>query len=278
MNLKIKLKKNHPFLVAEIGWNFLGNLKLAKKLILSAKKNGADAVKFQIWDPKNLKKGPWDKDGRRELYEKSFLDKKKYKHLYDYSKKINILCFASVWSIADMKLLKSVSNQVVKIPSPEAYNLDLIKACLKNFKKVIISCGCLNFKELKSIIKLKNKDKIIALHCVSSYPLKPNECNFQKYNFLKSKFKNVGYSGHLEGINDAIFAMANDACLIEKHFTLDKKLPGRDNKFSITPQELKKMKNTRDIFEKFNFKKGLDVQKSELDIKKNYRGRWIKNS
>ena len=81
MSFKLKLKKNHSFLVAEIGWNFLGNIKLAKKLILSAKKNGADAVKFQIWNPKNLKKGPWDKDVRRELYEKYYLYKKKYTEL-----------------------------------------------------------------------------------------------------------------------------------------------------------------------------------------------------
>ena len=110
-----------------------------------------------------------------------------------------------------MELLKSVSNQVVKIPSPEAYNIKLIKACLKNFKKVIISCGCLNIQELKNIITLRDKKKIIVLHCVSTYPLKSKECNFQKFYYLKGKFKDVGYSGHLEGINDAIFAIANNA-------------------------------------------------------------------
>ena len=97
------------------------------------------------------------------MYEKSYLDKKKYTELFKYSKKNNILCFASVWSIADMELLKSVSNQVVKIPSPEAYNIKLIKACLKNFKKVIISCGCLNIQELKNIITLRDKKKIIRI-------------------------------------------------------------------------------------------------------------------
>ncbi len=74
-------------LVAEVGWNFLGNLNLAKKMIGAAKKSGADAVKFQIWDPSNLKNGPWDKDGRREIYEKAFLDKKKYLYLKKFAKK-----------------------------------------------------------------------------------------------------------------------------------------------------------------------------------------------
>ena len=67
-------------LVAEIGWNFLGNIDLAKKMIIAAKKSGADAVKFQIWDPKFLKKGQWDKDGRRQIYEKAFLTKKNMKN------------------------------------------------------------------------------------------------------------------------------------------------------------------------------------------------------
>ena len=133
--MKLKLNKNKSFIVAEIGWNFLGDINLAKKMILSAKRSGADAVKFQIWNPKNLKKGSWDKDGRRKLYEKSFLDKKKYKSLYDFSKKNNICCFASVWSSKDLKILSSVSKEIVKIPSPEAYNLDLIKEALKVFKK-----------------------------------------------------------------------------------------------------------------------------------------------
>ena len=77
-------------LVAEIGWNFLGNINLAKKMILSAKKNGADAVKFQIWDPKFLKKGPWDNDGRRKIYEKAYLDEKKYRLIKTFCKKIRL--------------------------------------------------------------------------------------------------------------------------------------------------------------------------------------------
>ena len=86
--MKLKLNKNKSFIVAEIGWNFLGDINLAKKMILSAKRSGADAVKFQIWNPKNLRKGSWDKDGRRKLYEKSFLDKKSINHYTTFPKKI----------------------------------------------------------------------------------------------------------------------------------------------------------------------------------------------
>ena len=177
-----------------------------------------------------------------------------------------------------MKVLKSVSNEIVKIPSPEAYNIKLIKECIKNFKKIIISCGCLSIKELKKLSRLKNKNKLIVLHCVSSYPLKSDECNFKKFFYLKKKFKHVGYSGHYNGIEDAIFAIANKACMIEKHFTTNNNLPGRDNKFSLTPKDLKKIKSFRDVFFNFNINRGLSLQKSEKDIFKNYRGRWIRNN
>ena len=85
------LKKiQNSFLIAEIGWNFLGNLKLAEKMIKSAKNNGADAVKFQIWDPKFLKAGKWDQDGRKQIYQKAYLDKDKYLKIKNICKKIKL--------------------------------------------------------------------------------------------------------------------------------------------------------------------------------------------
>ena len=268
-------------LVAEIGWNFLGNIDLAKKMIVSAKKSGADAVKFQIWNPKFLKKGKWDKDGRRKIYEKAQLTKKKYLELKKFSRKNSIRCFSSVFNIDGLKLVKSSNDTWIKIPSHEAYNFDLIKDALNNFKKVIISAGCLKKKELIKLINLINskknyKMKTTLLHCVSSYPLLAENCNFFKFDYLKSKFHNVGYSGHFDGIEDAIYALFNGATLIEKHFTTNKRLPGRDNKFALNYDDFKKLNDYRIKYEKFIISRGVDLQKCEKDIFKNYRGRWSK--
>ena len=268
-------------LVAEIGWNFLGNIDLAKKMIVSAKKSGADAVKFQIWNPKFLKKGKWDNDGRRKIYEKAQLTKKKYLELKKFSRKNSIRCFSSVFNIDGLKLVKSLNDTWIKIPSHEAYNFSLIKDALKNFKKVIISAGCLKKKELIKLINLINskkkyKMKTTLLHCVSSYPLLAENCNFFKFDYLKSKFHNVGYSGHFDGIEDAIYALFNGATLIEKHFTTNKRLPGRDNKFALNYDDFKKLNDYRTKYEKFIISRGVDLQKCEKDIFKNYRGRWSK--
>jgi N,N'-diacetyllegionaminate synthase len=268
-------------LVAEIGWNFLGKLSLAKKMILEAKKAGSDAVKFQIWDPKYLKNGKWDYDGRRKIYEKAFLDEKKYKILKQFSKKNSIKCFASAFNLDGIKLLKKCGDKWIKIPSHEAYNFELITFALNNFQKIMISAGCLKKNELNKLIKLISSKKIYQsrttlLHCVSSYPLKTKDCNFQKFKYIKSKLNKVGYSGHLQGIEDSVYALYNGAEIIEKHFTINNKLPGRDNKFALTYKDLSLLNNFRKSFEEFKINKGLDLQKCEIDIFKNYRGRWSK--
>ena len=273
----IKIKKQSTYLVAEIGWNFLGNINLAKKMILGAKISGADAVKFQIWDPSKLKNGPWDKDGRRKIYEKSALTFKTYKLLKKFSQKNNIFCFASVFTADSLKIIKRSGDKVVKIPSHESYNIPLIKMALKNFQQVVISVGALTLPELKKIFFLKNKNKVIILHCVSSYPLKIENCNFFKFNFLKKKFKNVGYSGHLKGNEDSIYAMANGAVLVEKHFTINKNLSGRDNKFSLSPNEFSELQKWRENIKLFNKKKTISLLNCEREIVRKCRGRWQKN-
>lgn len=268
-------------LVAEIGWNFLGDLSLAKKMILSAKKSGADAVKFQIWDPKFLTNGLWDYDGRRQIYEKAYLSEKKYRILKNFSVKNSIDCFASAFNIDGLKLLKKLNDKWVKIPSHESYNLPLINYALKNFQKIIISAGCLKKFELKKLINLiiinKALKKVTLLHCVSSYPLKPKNCNFEKFHYIKKMLGKVGYSGHFEDIDDAIYAISCGAEVVEKHFTTNNKLAGRDNKFSLTPDKFKNLNRYRNNYKDFMINKGLNLQKCELDIYKNYRGRWSKN-
>ena len=269
-------------LVAEIGWNFIGNLKLAKKMILAAKKSGADFVKFQIWNPKNLKSGSWDYDGRRKIYEKAFLDEKKYKILSNFAKKKSIKCFSSAFNIEGLEVLKKARDQWVKIPSHEAYNLKMIIFALNNFQKVVISAGCLKTNELKNLIKLiKSKKKFlkkaIVLHCVSSYPLIAKNCNFDKFEYLKKELGKVGYSGHYDGVEDAIYAISKGAYLVEKHFTTNKKLPGRDNKFALNEKQFKEVYSFKNLCSEFKLKKGINLQECEKDIFKNYRGRWSKN-
>ena len=114
------------------------------------------------------------------------------------------------------------------------------------------------------------------MHCVSAYPCEFKNLNFPKMEKLKKFTKNIGYSGHHSSIDDGILAISKGAIIIEKHFTINPKLKGRDNKFAITIPMLKQLVNYRDNYFSMMKFKGLNIQACEMDIYKNYRGRWSK--
>jgi sialic acid synthase SpsE len=264
-------------LICEIGWNHLGKIKLAKKMIVAAKENGADFVKFQNFNVKNLMPGPWDFDGRRELYTKSQMTLKKQNILYKFCKKININFFSSVSSINDAKMLLKTQNRYVKIPSMESRNLKLITFCSKKFKKVFLSTGTSKLNEIKKSIKIIPKKKLILLHCVSSYPCDLVNANLPKINLLKKITKDVGFSDHTIGLTASLVSLNFKIKYIEKHFTIDQNLPGRDNKFAILPFELKILSNFIQNWKKTIKNHGNNFLKCEEEVRYKYSGRWSKN-
>jgi N,N'-diacetyllegionaminate synthase len=268
---------NKPKIIAEIGWNHLGNIKLAEKFIESAAKSGADFCKFQTWSPKYLKPGKWDFDGRRKIYEKATLSYDDHIKLKKICIKNKVKFITSIFNSNDLNFLSKLEKRFIKIPSHEVYNLDLITKCLKKFDKVFISVGAAKWSEITNITKLKNfKNKAVLMHCVSSYPCHFENLNFPKLEKLRKLTKNIGYSGHHSTIDDAILAISKGASIVEKHFTINPKLKGRDNKFAITPIMLTRLVDYRDNFYNMMKPKGLNVQGCEMDIFKNYRGRWSK--
>ena len=265
-------------LIAEIGWNHMGDMKLAEEMIAEASRSGVDYCKFQTWKVKNLKDGPWNTDGRLEIYNKAELSDQNHLTIVDLCKKHNVKFLTSVFNIKDIEFVSKLSNEAIKIPSHEVYNLDLIKKSCEKFKKIFISVGACKWEEFNNILNLDiDLKKVYFMHCVSSYPLNEDNVNFPKFLKIKDAHNQVGYSGHLKGIEDAIAAISFGAMIVEKHFTIDNDLPGRDNKFALLPKEMKIISNYRDIFFKMNIDKGLNVQECEMDIYKNYRGRWSKN-
>ncbi len=261
-------------IIAEIGWNHMGDLKLAKKMILSAKKNGADLVKTQIFDPKTLKPGPWDHDGRRKIYDKAMLDSIKYKKLIEFAKKQKINFFTSIMNISGAKMVLKYQNNLIKIPSTENTNYALLKFCNKKFKKIIVSTGTATFKEIKKIGKIINKKKLVILHCTSSYPCLATDVNLPKIKLLKKYFKKVGFSDHSFGIEASVLGLSYNLEYVEKHFTINRKLPGRDNKFAILPSDLKNLKRFINFSKEANKFRGMNFLKSEKEVRNIYRGRW----
>ncbi len=263
-------------IIAEIGWNHMGNMSLAKKMIKAAKDSGADFAKFQTWSTKTLYSGPWDKDGRLKIYKKAELSRVQHIELIKYCKSCKISFLTSVFNHLDVEWLKKLKLKYIKIPSPEIHNEKLLKAVDGKFNTVIASTGTATWTEVKKVKRIIKKSKLVLLHCVSAYPANAKNINLPRMNKLKKINKNVGYSGHLVGINDAIASLNYDPMFIEKHFTIDNKLPGRDNKFALLPDQLKQLVDYKNSLNLMNTFKGKNFQKVELDMRKNYRGRWSK--
>ena len=260
--------------IAEIGWNHCGDMNIAKKMIESAKTSGADYAKFQTWSTKRLKSGEWDSDGRREIYQKAELSKDDHLELKSFCENLNIEFLSSAFSIPDAELLVKLGCDTVKIPSFESRNKELIAYCNRNFDTIIMSCGTSTYGEIEESVKLIDKADLYLMHCVSVYPGEYNEANLPKMNELKKLCNKVGLSDHIEGVESSKIAIGEGAVILEKHFTIDNDLPGRDNKFAILPKQLKDLtnfiKNRSLMLENL----GLGFNDKENNSRLNYTGRF----
>lgn len=266
--------------VAEIGWNFMGDLDLAEKMISSAAESGANICKFQYWNPENLKEGPWDHDGRRKIYEAAKLDQNKIKILSDMCSASSVEFLVSVFSVKDAQFIYQQGFKSLKIPSHESYNVNLYEFCLQNFQRVFASIGACSENELDefSLLYGKYKDQcdISPMHCVSAYPCDESRLNLPRVTALRERFGTTGLSDHSQSLLSGGLSVGLGAQVIEKHFTTDKTLPGRDNKFALDPAELKIYIDNIRSAELMMLDHGLSSQDIESDIINNYRGRWTK--
>lgn len=266
----------NPIIIAEIGWNHMGDMKLAEKMIIKAKESGCDIAKFQTWNVSRLKSGEWDDDGRREIYNNAELSIEDHYFLQDICKKNSIKFLSSAFSIEDAKLLIKIGCNSVKIPSFEVSNIKLLKFCKDNFENIYLSTGTAKTKEIISVKELFEgwTGNLVVLHCVSSYPCTAKNINLPRINHLRKYFDNVGFSDHTQGVKITISSLNLNPLVIEKHFTIDQNLPGRDNKFAILPEEMKFITEYIDEMNNSMIDHGLDYQEIEESSREFYRGRF----
>ena len=265
-----------PLLIAEIGWNHMGDMDIAEKMIIKAKEAGCDTAKFQTWKVKRLRSGEWDYDGRREIYNSAELSEENHNFLKEKCIKNSIAFLSSAFSIEDAKLLKNIGCKSIKIPSFEVSNIDLLKYCKNSFKTIYISTGTANKKEILALHSLFKgwEGDLIVMHCVSSYPCTSENINLPRILHLRKFFKNVGFSDHTQGIKSTLCSLNLEPVAIEKHFTIDKELPGRDNKFAILPDEMKFISEYIQESRNAMVDHGIDFQDIETSSRDFYRGRF----
>lgn len=248
-------------LVAEVSANHCQNLKLAKKIILTAKKNNADAIKIQTYTAdtmtiKNNNKyfkitnGLWKGYNLWDLYNAAKTPFEWHGELFEYCKKIKIPIFSTPFDETAVDLLESLDCPVYKVASFEMNDLPLIKKISKTNKPIIISTGMANIHEIDETYKYAKKcgiKDITLLYCVSNYPAKDIDFNINNIKILKERFKcRIGFSDHSKNSEIAKAAIFAGAEIIEKHVACSNQKKGLDIKFSLKGKEIKSFKEDID--------------------------------
>lgn len=247
-----KIGEGQPcYIIAEIGINHNGDINLAKKLIKEAKEAGCEAVKFQ----KRTVDVVYTKDELGKLRENPFgttngdlkrgleFSKENYTEIDKYCKQLDLCWFASPWDEASVDFLDEFEVPCYKIASASLTDDGLLNHIRLKNKPIIMSVGMSSEIEVEHAVEVLGRDNLILLHTVSTYPAKAEHINLNAIKALEEKYPDIpiGYSGHETRDAISLAAVAMGACVIERHFTLDKNMWGSDQKASIEPQEMKNL-------------------------------------
>ena len=251
-----ELLNKHVFVIAEIGCNHNGEMDVARELVRAAAEAGADAAKFQSFNPSEM----ITKDASKALYQikatgikesqyqrlsRLKLDRKEHEELKSLCGDCSIIFCSSPFDHESVELLNELDVPFFKVGSGEITNLPLIEHLGSFGKPVILSTGMSNLGEIENALDAigkKSRENVVLLHCVSDYPAKWEEANLRAIQTLQSAFHlSVGFSDHTEGIELALVAVGMGAVIIEKHITLSKEMEGGDHKASLEPHEFKNM-------------------------------------
>lgn len=247
------------YIIAEAGVNHNGNIKIAKQLVEAAVEAHVDAIKFQTFKAINVvsklaKKADYQNTEKNksqtqlEMLKQLELDIEMHRELLSYCKKLGIEFLSTPFDLESIDLVASLGIDIMKIPSGEITNYPYLKKIGSLKKKVILSTGMSDLKEIRDALEVLYQNgttDVKILHCITEYPAPIDEVNLRAIKTLQDEFHvEVGYSDHTCGIIIPVVAVAMGAKIIEKHFTLDKNMEGPDHKASLNPNELKIMVET----------------------------------
>ncbi|MDA9152876.1 N-acetylneuraminate synthase family protein [Candidatus Pelagibacter sp.] len=248
-----------PFLIAEIGINHNGDMNIAKELITNAKKCGFDAVKFQkrdiysVYSKEQLmvpRESPWGKTTEEQKLGLEFTEQD-YKEIDTFCKNTKIEWFASAWDKNSIKFLEKFDCKYNKIASAMIVDKNFLNLIADQGKHTFISTGMSSKKNIDDAVEIfTNKNcKFELMHCISTYPMKPEDANLLTIQELKKIYKcDVGYSGHENGVAVSLAALALGISSLERHITLDRSMYGSDQSASL---EFTGMKSLSESVEKF---------------------------
>ena len=252
--------EGHPcFILGEAGVNHNGSVDLARKLVAAAADAGVDAVKFQTYDSNQLVAREAQKadyqvgttgagETQGEMLQKLELPAESFRELQATSADRGVTFISTPFDHDSVDLLDSLDVPAFKVGSGDMTNLPLLRHIATKYRPMILSTGMSYLGEVERALDAVNEtgnDQVAILHCVSAYPTEPRDANLRAMQTMGQAFGvPVGFSDHTQGLEVPLAAVALGACIIEKHFTLDRNMEGPDHRASLEPDELKELVRT----------------------------------
>lgn len=277
---------NKVFIIAEAGVNHNGDLEIAKKMVDAAAECGADCIKFQTFRTEEFladrksdysyeSRGENIKENMFEMFKRLELPPAWHKELFDRARRRGLIPLTSVADIISADLAESCGAKAFKLSSEDLINLPLVENIAARDLPIIFSTGMADEEEIRDALNILAKAKhrqAAFLHCVSLYPTPDEDANLKRITTLRAITRGVvGYSDHTLGSEAALGAVAIGASILEKHFTLDRNMPGPDHSFSADPGELKRLAENVRQLEKMLGNGAIEPSGMQLEIRKSFR-------
>ncbi len=239
------------YIIAEIGINHNGDMDVCKQMIDAAVHAGVDAVKFQKRTPEvstpldqrnQMRETPWGYITYLEYRYKVEFGQEQYREIDRYCKQKGITWFTSVWDEQAVDFMEQFNTPVYKIPSAGLTDHNLLRYVRETGRPLVISTGMSTMEQIRAAVKVAGTEKLVIMHCTSTYPCEPEELNLRMIRTLRNEFPcPVGYSGHEVGLVPPQVAVALGACIVERHLTLDRAMWGSDQAASVEPSGFERL-------------------------------------
>ncbi|MEW6302316.1 MAG: N-acetylneuraminate synthase family protein [Verrucomicrobiota bacterium] len=264
-------------IIAEFTSNHLGDERVMTAMLQEARRVGVDVVKFQSWQAAQLRKDFPDYEATYARHKSAELSDEQHHKLVKQCRELGLEFLTTCFDVNRVDFLASLGLSTIKVASPDATSWTLIDRLAAKFPTLIISTGLITPAELDELLKHVDPKQVVLLHCISLYPTPLEQVNLARMEYIRERGFRAGFSDHTEGAEAAMLAITRGAEYIEKHFTLSKALPGKDQQMSATPDVFQKICQWRDLVQTMMGQPVRELTETERKIRELYVGKWGSN-
>ena len=263
--------------IAEFTSNHLGDDRIVTAMLTEAKRVGVDVVKFQSWQASQLRKDFADYDATFARHKSAELSDEQHRRIIAQCRELGLEFLTTCFDQNRVDFLASLGVPAIKVASPDATSWALLEKIAAKFQTLFISTGLISNSELDELLRRLDPKQVVIFHCISLYPTPLEQVNLARMELIRERGFRVGVSDHTEGPEAAMLAIARGAEFIEKHFTLSRALPGKDQQMSATPDVFQHICRWRDQVQLMMGQPQRELTETEQKIRSIYVGKWGDN-